>query len=147
MEKEYLTELRNFHHLKIRGQSITQGDVVTIHDGNEKRNLWRMGLVEELILGVDGRVRAAHVRVSVNGDRTAVWKRPVERLYPLEIVHDLRSDNTNETDVINTTPDCDEDIPSDGIDRQSSEEMTINRRPKPKAAAGSTTYAGRRGFM
>lgn len=56
---------------------------------------------EELILEVDGRVRAAHVQVSVNGHRTAVWKRPVERLYPLEIVRDPRSDNANETDATN----------------------------------------------
>ena len=78
--REYLTALREFH--KATGsnrQRIKQGDVVLIHDDGP-RIRWRLGVVDNLITGSDGFVRAANVRTSTN-----VTNRPITRLYPLEV--------------------------------------------------------------
>ena len=44
------------------------------------RSSWKLAVVEEVIRGGDGLVRAAHIRTS-----TGYSKRPVNELYPLEI--------------------------------------------------------------
>jgi hypothetical protein len=75
-----LTQLREVH--KSTGnnnQSVKVGDVVLIHNDNP-RIQWRMAVVESLITGADGLVRAVNIRTS-NG-RT---NRPITKLYPLEV--------------------------------------------------------------
>jgi len=83
---EYLSELREHHHGKTSTQSrvIRQGDVVGIHDNCLPRQRWKLGTVQELIHGRDGLVRAAIVRVLSKGVTTEI-KRPVQRLYPVEV--------------------------------------------------------------
>ena len=44
-----------------------------------------MGKVEGLITGADGHTRGAAVRVLSSGQNTTILKRPVQRLYPLEV--------------------------------------------------------------
>ena len=61
------------------------GEVVLIHDEDSKRVLWKIGLVTEHIVGRDGKVRAVWLRTS-NG---SVLNRPIQRLYPLEILHEM----------------------------------------------------------
>ena len=63
---------------------IRQGDVVCIHDNCLPRQRWKLGTVQELIHGRDGLVRAAVVRVLSKGVTTEI-KRPVQRLYPVEV--------------------------------------------------------------
>ena len=78
--REYLTALREFH--KTTGsnsQRIKIGEVVLIHDDGP-RIRWRLGVVNGLITGNDGLVRAANVRTS-----THVTNRSITRLYPLEV--------------------------------------------------------------
>ena len=54
-----------------------------IHDENQPRSMWRMGIVEEIIHSADdNQIRGAVVR-SNTGSRI---KRPVNKLYPIEIV-------------------------------------------------------------
>ena len=77
---EYLTSLREVH--KTTGsnhQTVRTGDVVLIHD-DTPRTTWKMGVVEELITGGDGIVRAITLRTA-----TGLTNRPVTRLYPLEL--------------------------------------------------------------
>ena len=79
-KREYLTYLREFH--KSTGnndQSVRVGDVVLVQSDNS-RVQWRMAVIESLIKGSDGLVRAVNIRTS-NG-RT---NRPITKLYPLEI--------------------------------------------------------------
>ena len=68
---EYLLELRDAHrHFKLAkgaDRSISVGDVVVIHDENLPRGLWRLGKVEELMIGGDGNVRCAVVRIASRG--------------------------------------------------------------------------------
>ena len=72
---------------KVKGtyapQMIKVGDVVLIHN-DSPRTSWRMAVIENLIKGNDGYVRAAEVRTS--SGRT---NRPIARLYPLEITSEV----------------------------------------------------------
>ena len=76
---EYLT-LREFH--KTTGNNIQQvkvGDVVLVHDDTPRVN-WRYAVIEGVIRGNDGLIRAANIRMS-----TGKTTRPITKLYPLEV--------------------------------------------------------------
>ena len=86
--REYVTELRNLHRQKSRPRSsiaVSEGDVVTVLEDNLPRSQWKLGRVEQLIHGADDRVRAAVVKVISKSGRPVTMKRPVQRLFPLEI--------------------------------------------------------------
>ena len=77
---EYLTSLREYH--KTTGtdtQKVNVGDVVLIQDDTPRID-WRLAVIEELIVGNDGLVRAAHIRTARG--RT---NRPISKLCPLEV--------------------------------------------------------------
>jgi len=85
--KEYLLGLREVHKsiLQTRGgSSISVGDVVVMKD-DSKRMFWRLALVEELLTGSDGHVRAATVRAVKSGRQGQMFRRSVKHLYPLEV--------------------------------------------------------------
>ena len=81
-------DLRERYHYKMQRRSepcnICVGDVVIIHDDQEVRGFWKLGRVKELIVGTDGETRGALVQ-TLSGDRTSTLRRPVPKLYPLEI--------------------------------------------------------------
>ncbi|XP_053403036.1 uncharacterized protein LOC123546131 [Mercenaria mercenaria] len=78
---EYLTSLRQFHKMSgNHGDTVTVGDVVQIHDNNLRRNRWSLGVIEDVVTGRDGLIRAAHIR-----SRRGVTMRPIAKLYPLEL--------------------------------------------------------------
>ena len=77
---EYLTSLREYH--KTTGtntQKVNVGDMVLIQDDTPRID-WRLAVIEELIVGNDGLVRAAHIRTAQG--RT---NRPISKLCPLEV--------------------------------------------------------------
>ena len=77
---EYLTSLREFHRTSGKNQQTVQkGDVVIAHD-DVPRVTWRLAVIEDLIVGGDGLVRAATIRTA---NRTTT--RPITKLYPLEL--------------------------------------------------------------
>ena len=78
--KDYLPELVHFaQSRKTNISDVKVGDVVLI--GSEKsRAKWRLGRVQVLKYGKDGKVRAAQVKTS--GKK--MFNRPVQQLYPLE---------------------------------------------------------------
>ena len=93
-KNEYLTSLREFHRTSGNNTcKIAAGDVVLVHNDGP-RILWRLAVVENLIYGSDGLVRAANIRTS-----TGRTNRPIVRLIPLEVsVQDkdtARSDNSS----------------------------------------------------
>ena len=76
---EYLTSLQEYH--KASGdnkQCVNKGDVVIVHNGTP-RITWKMAIVEDLIVGRDGLVRAATI-CTTNGTTS----RPTTKLYPIE---------------------------------------------------------------
>ena len=81
---EYLLELRSQH---IMGSDPSRkpelGEVVVIHN-KEKRNLWRLGKIVSFIPGNDGKVRAVVLK-EFDNQRNRYIKRPIEKLYPIEV--------------------------------------------------------------
>ena len=82
--REYLTELRENHRRRNPDVSnIAKGDVVIIHDDTH-RGLWRLGVVQKTLKGKDGIIRRAVVRIK-EGSKVSFLRRPIQRLYPLEV--------------------------------------------------------------
>ena len=79
-KNEYLTSLREFHRTSGSNDcKIATGDIVLVHDDGP-RIQWRLAIIEDLIHGGDGLVRAANIRTS-----TGLTNRPIVRLIPLEV--------------------------------------------------------------
>ena len=79
--KECLRGLRERHTVKHKDFrcGVEKGDVCVIKDDNKDRNKWKLGIVEELIAGHDGVVRAVKLRAD-----KSFLERAVQQLYPLE---------------------------------------------------------------
>ena len=60
-------------------QIVKVGDIVLIHD-DTPRMQWRLAMIEEVIKGLDGLVRAARIRTS-----SGKTNRPLAKLFPLEV--------------------------------------------------------------
>uniref|UniRef100_A0A1X7TB09 DUF5641 domain-containing protein n=1 Tax=Amphimedon queenslandica TaxID=400682 RepID=A0A1X7TB09_AMPQE len=160
--KEYLLELREAHRIHLRNSSgrywIQVGDIVVIHSDEKKRGFWSTGCVEELLTGRDGNVRAAVVRVYAGLRLSKLLKRPIQRLFPIEVHRDDQGDPelveetqlppSNEVEDITNIP-CDDltvdDSPSEEIntvqDSVSSvvnddEELVTNKRPGTLSGEG-----------
>ena len=116
---EYLTSLREFH--KSQGnnnQTAKVGDIVQIHDEGSRLG-WRLAVIEELITGNDGLVRAANICTS-----TGRTNRPIVKLYPLEVV-------SAETLVPTTQGTLHDDTPDDS---QKKDPIVPQKRPSRLAA-------------
>ena len=77
---EYLTSLREFH--KTTGnntQRVQTGDVVLVHDDTPRIN-WQLAVIEDVIKGSDGLVRA--INIHTKSERTNC---PIAHLYPLQV--------------------------------------------------------------
>ena len=73
--KEYLTDLREFHKVKkCKPVQIGKGDLVLMQEDSVKRGLWKVGVVEDLIIGKDGQVRGASVRKVAKGKPEVSYK-------------------------------------------------------------------------
>ena len=85
--QEYLRSLRERHRSKAehRAAGPAVGDVVIIATDEKKRGQWPLGIVEELIVGKDGKIRGAEVRT----DKSHI-QRAVQHLYPLELSCDKK---------------------------------------------------------
>lgn len=61
---EYLKTLRERHNMKsqVKEMNVTPGDVVLIKGDERNRGKWKIGIVERLIKGRDGIVRAVRLR-------------------------------------------------------------------------------------
>lgn len=80
-QKEYLNSLRSAHfYVPTSSNAIQEGTVVLVYEHLSPRQLWKMGVVEKVLIGRDGRITACMVRLP---SRTVI-RRPVQLLYPLE---------------------------------------------------------------
>ena len=88
---EYLAELRESHrHLlkKSHGKTrVSVGDVVIVHEEGLPRGFWKLGRIQALILGRDGKPRGAVVGIAGKNRCFTSLNRPLQLLYPLEINH------------------------------------------------------------
>ena len=80
---EYLRALLERHRLKFGNaeSSLAVGDLVIIKSVESNHNCWPLGITEELIIGRDHIAHGAKLRVT-----KSVLERPVQHLYPLELV-------------------------------------------------------------
>ena len=82
---EYLMSLRERRNISGgNGPFAKVGDVVLIGDDNSRLH-WKMGIVEKLIVGNDGKIRSAMLKTKLG--KTV---RSLSMLYPLEISFDIR---------------------------------------------------------
>ncbi len=83
---------------------ISVGDVVIIHN-DQPRAMWKLGLVEELLVGADGEKIAAVLRVSGQERELKRLRRPVQKLHPIEMAVESTEQNVkNRTRSQHTTP-------------------------------------------
>ena len=79
---EYLHQLRSAN-LSKQGKSnyLKENDVVLVQKENQQRLMWQMGIVKKVFPGRDNKIRSCEIKL-VTGN---VIKRPIQRIYPLEI--------------------------------------------------------------
>ena len=79
---EYLKGLRERHNLQhnTKQLALDTGDVVVIKADERNRGKWKLGIVEKLVPGTDGVVRAVRLRAG-----RSYLQRPIQHLYPLEL--------------------------------------------------------------
>ena len=99
---EYLKALREPHNMKHGNKviSLKIGDVVIVRGEEKNRGKWKIGIVDWLIIGKDGVVRGAQLRVGA--ERTL--ERAVQHLYPMELSCDTAtktSDSRPKTTQLN----------------------------------------------
>lgn len=85
---EYLTSLRETHaHQKgaLNSRAVTVGEVVILKDDTTKKMYWKLAVVEELISGRDGQIRAAVVRIINCDSKPSRIRRSVKHLIPIEV--------------------------------------------------------------
>ena len=94
-QKEYLTELRQFHQYAVNNKnrgarpqkesSAKEGDIVIMKDEKCPRNTWKLGRVKKLVKGRDGKARGAVVEtVADNQNQLIKISRAVKHLVPVE---------------------------------------------------------------
>ena len=84
--KEYLVSLLETHATNARRNGsngeIAVGDVVLLQNDSTKRALWKLTIVKELLVGRDGKIRAAVVQVA---DSKNLIRRSLKHLFPMEV--------------------------------------------------------------
>ena len=78
-QRDYLRSLPPLSNRK-QISNLKVGSLVLIHEEHKKRLQWNLGLVENVYIGVDGKVRAARVK-----SKSSHLVRPVQRLLWLEL--------------------------------------------------------------
>ena len=67
-------------------------NIVHIHKDRIPKHLWPMGKVIRLLKGKDNIVRAVELRTHDKAGKSISIKRPIQRLYPLEIPRDVQEE-------------------------------------------------------
>ena len=80
---------------KLQTKTVRVGDVVLVHD-TKPRGFWKLARITKLVSGQDGRVRGAILKVASSGKKAHTLKRPLQRLYPLEIPHPSSDERVEE---------------------------------------------------
>lgn len=91
--KDYIGDLSKFAAPGVEASESRRvpkvGELVLIDEATQKRVMWPVGIVDELIVGQDDRTRAVWLKVA-GSDRI---NRPVQRLFPIEVQSGVDRDN------------------------------------------------------
>ena len=96
-----MLSLHEFHSLAIKGCSfdiICKGTVVSVQEENLWRGSWKLGKIEEVHAGNDGKVRGCKVKVITNTGTLSFVNHPINHLYLLEVVESDSRSNTEHSD-------------------------------------------------
>jgi len=85
---EYLGQLLLKDGKKKETRRIKIGDIVLIGDDTHRRIDWPLAWVVDVIAGRDGQKR-----VCVLKTKNGLFKKPIQRIYPLEVTHDEESEH------------------------------------------------------
>ena len=108
---EYLIKLQNshrFHNQNDTIKTVSVGDVVAVHEEDQPRGKWRVAKILDLIVGSDGCTTGALVQVRNKGGKCTKLRRPVQRLYPLEmqcevpVQHKTKASSSQNPDPVST---------------------------------------------
>ncbi|GBN94576.1 hypothetical protein AVEN_251192-1, partial [Araneus ventricosus] len=82
-KNNYLMQLRNAHNFVNSSpvRDLKKGEVVLLEGTTKSKFLWPLGVIEDVIVGRDGHIRSCIVRTS-----KGQLKRPIQLIYPLEII-------------------------------------------------------------
>ena len=91
----YLAELRE-HHMYVSKRRTSERDILRVGDvviikpesSVTPRNSWRLGRVDSLVVGEDGRVRGANLFTRSKEGRKSQITRPLQKIIPFEILPD-----------------------------------------------------------
>lgn len=92
--QDYLTNLREAHSLKSKGKRksiMSVGDVVILKEDTSKRMYWKLALVEDLVEGRDGKIRAALVKVVNSDGRHTKLHCSLKHLIPIKVQADQKN--------------------------------------------------------
>ena len=127
---EYVTQLREYQKVGKTSKLIKEGDIVVIFNHEKKRNRWKLGKVVKLICGADNIPRAAMLRIC-SDDKAVYIKRPITKLYPLEVnakVDVSDSEKAVIPDIISDDETDDDDVTYERPSRAAAEAGILKRR-------------------
>ena len=84
----YLINLREYHRVKrqaTKGPEIAVGDVVILKNDSTKRLFWSLAIIQELLTGSDGKVRAAVIKIIDDQNKSQSLRRSIQHLIPIEV--------------------------------------------------------------
>lgn len=111
----------------MKGSSeVKVGDVVVVHSEDKHRGFWKLGRIERVLSSQDGEIRGAVARVHQGGNRTTLLKRPIQRLYPIEVR--CNTITTHEDGQIDQEPDLQIDQITDDTNQDQNTDDTNQRR-------------------
>ena len=92
--REYIRSLRERHRLTSEEETSYPkvGEVVIIKDDQKPRNVWKLAIVTQLIMGADGVIRAVRLKT-----QNRHLERAVQHLFPLMLSCDVAAAAGNQT--------------------------------------------------
>ena len=100
-KREYLLSLREQHKCNAggRGRKPEIGEVVIVHDDNVPRQCWKLGRIVEVQQSADRVIRGATVKVITKTGKVNKLCRPVQRLFPLEVLDKPAPDESDKQEL------------------------------------------------
>ncbi|GFX71530.1 integrase catalytic domain-containing protein [Trichonephila clavipes] len=82
-KEQYLLQLKTANHFKTPSvhKNLKLTDVVLVEGNVKSKLLWELGIIKEIFIGRDDNVRSCLVKTF-----KGLFKKPIQLLYPLEIV-------------------------------------------------------------
>lgn len=97
------------------------------------RGFWNLAKIEKTIIGKDGKTRASVICVYTRGRQSKLLRRPVQKLYPLEVNDNINNHSYSRNCISNEDITVNDPDPSSQTEER--EEETIEPRRSRRSAA------------